>query len=64
MGPNAAIVLQLLVQGATALQQYTLLLQNAKNAGRDVTDAELDELVVNYGTDHAKVVADIKAAGG
>jgi len=43
---NAAIILQLLTQGLTQLQNYGSLLAKADSEGRDVSDAELDECVL------------------
>lgn len=41
---NAALIAQLILQGLQQLQQYQQLLMKANAEGRDVTDAELDEL--------------------
>ena len=64
MGANATIILNLILQGAQALAQYTALLANANSQGRDVTDAELDQLVTDYTAAKAKLDADIAAKGG
>lgn len=42
---NAALIAQLILQGLQQLQQYQQLLMRAQAEGRDVTDAEIDELV-------------------
>lgn len=42
---NADLIAQLILQGLQQLQQYQQLLIRAKTEGRDVSFAEIDELV-------------------
>lgn len=61
---NALLITQLLLEAATKVQQFGGLLARAHAEGRDVTDAELDALVVADDAARARLDALIKAKGG
>jgi hypothetical protein len=43
---NAALLIELILKGAIQLQQYAALVAKSRAEGRDVTQAELDNLFV------------------
>jgi len=58
---NALVLVQLLLQATTQVQQFGALLAKAHAEGRDVTDAELDTLVAADDAAKARLQALIDA---
>lgn len=59
---NIALLLDLILKGAVAIQQYGSLIAKARAEGRDITRAELDNLFVGDDLARAQLQAAIEAA--
>lgn len=61
-GSNALVVTQLMIQLLEQATQYGALLREVQKAGRDVSEAELDEAVRRYDVARQQLDADIARA--
>ncbi len=61
---NIAILIDLILKGAVAIQQYGALISKARAEGRDVTQAELDNLFIGDDLARAQLQAAIDAKKG
>lgn len=62
MNENTIVVLQLGAQLLQQLETINAMIQQAQASGTDLTPAQVDSLVSDYGAVHAQLSADIAAA--